>query len=337
MAIHLVESTSEPNIDKALKGFVGIFETAFPQRIRGYYVEGSYGDGTAIRTSDIDIVVLFKEKFSEGERDKAEQIIEYYDGAVSAELDIDCIDEAAMALGVPPSLKLGGTVLYGEPLPEHFPFIPVKAWARERMHAAYWLINKVFDRPGTVTPPLQYPKPNAAFYGYTERTVKLENGSMAPTTRDLIRVMGWAGTALIAYRGERVVARKKDCHKLYRQLIDDEWASFLESLYFKCRQEWGYLIPEEPNDRNTLKAICERALEFENYFIDVYREFVLAELKARDDSAKLEALERLAQIPFCDQEIAKQIECLSKSQKNSIRKQAAQTLDLLKCGRNSLV
>ncbi|MEO7910884.1 MAG: nucleotidyltransferase domain-containing protein, partial [Roseiflexaceae bacterium] len=60
--IELSTSSGSQPADNALRGLVGVFELHFPGRIRAYYVEGSYADRTAIATSDIDLVLIFKHR-----------------------------------------------------------------------------------------------------------------------------------------------------------------------------------------------------------------------------------------------------------------------------------
>ena len=290
--------------DKILQGLVGIFETVFPNRIRGYYLEGSYADKTALYTSDIDLVILFKDSFMGAvERDTAEQISVYLNLSSSLDLDIEFLSEKEIADGVPPSLKLGSTMLYGDPIGDEFPLISVDEWGRERTHAAYWLMTKVLRQADTANYPFGYPNPDAEFYGYTERKVALADGSQVHSTRNLIRVIGWAGTALVAILGGKIVVKKKDCHILYRQHINDEWAELFELIYIRCRMEWQYLIPDDPSERDELKHICKRTLEFENHFLRVYKQFLLSELNSKNPFARADAIRVQKNIPYADNTI----------------------------------
>jgi predicted nucleotidyltransferase len=66
--ITLLNTTGHQRIDDIIRGLIGIFEAAFPDRIRAYYLAGSYADRSAVPLSDIDIRVVFKGGFkSEGE------------------------------------------------------------------------------------------------------------------------------------------------------------------------------------------------------------------------------------------------------------------------------
>ena len=131
--------------------------------------------------------------------------------------------------------------------------------------------------------PLGYPDPRGEFYGYDCRAVRLPDGGEARSTRNLIRTTGWAATALVAHRAGRYVARKRDCHAIYRETIGDEWGDLLADIYTQCRAEWNYLIPDDAADRRRLRAICERTLAFENHFLAIYRRYLLAELRGADD------------------------------------------------------
>ncbi|MEZ4862442.1 MAG: nucleotidyltransferase domain-containing protein [Caldilineaceae bacterium] len=326
----MLTATGNATADRILHGLVGILEVVFPGRIRGYYLEGSYADQTALTTSDIDLIILFKGSFiDETEHAKAEQIVEHYSMVSALELDVSFLDEKQIATGVPPALKLGSTVLFGEPAPNEFPLVSVTEWGRERMHAAYWLTTKVFGRPPVVTYPRDYPRPEAEFYGYTERTIRFADGNEVPSTRDLIRVMGWAATALVAYQGKQVVPRKKECHLFYRTYINDEWSALFEAIYHQCRTQWHYRIPEQTNERHELRRICRRALAFENHFLDVYKQFLLSELHGADLPAKRHALWVQGKIPYMDQEIIATVRALVNRQEEALHEAATDALHAL--------
>ena len=173
-------------------------------------------------------------------------------------------------------------------------------WIRQRMHAAYWLIVKVFNRPPSVSYPLGYPDPDSKFYGYDQRKVRLFDGREVNSTRDLVRVTGWAATALLALKARQYVARKSDGHRAYRDHIDDEWASLLTDIHDQCRTRWRYLIPEVEDQRRLLRDICTRTLGFENHFLAVYRGFLLSQLTGYDEAGRIDAVRFLEQIPYRD-------------------------------------
>jgi len=322
----LIRATGDAIVDQTLQELIALYERVFPGRVWGYFLEGSQADQTALATSDVDLIFVFKDSFADDiEKEWAETIGDQFNATVQPEIDIGFVEESQIACAVPPSLKLGSTLLYGEPIPDGWPLVSVAEWGRERMHASYWLMTKVFGRPDFVSLPRDYPKPEADFYGYTERTVRLPEGSEVASTRDLIRVMGWAGTALVARLGGQIVARKQECHLLYRQTVGDGWSSFFESLYTQCREEWNYRIPTAPDARAELTQICQQALAFENHFLGIYRGFLLAELREADEPEKLHALWVQQRIPFRDPEVIGAVRLLSTSADEPL-KQAALAL-----------
>ncbi|WIG57817.1 MAG: hypothetical protein OJF49_000562 [Ktedonobacterales bacterium] len=306
--VTLEATTGNKRADSALRGLIGIYEVAFPGRIHGCYVEGSHADGTGLDTSDLDLELVFKERFaSDVECEAANRLGSACADLSCVELDVSVVDEAGLAGGAHPLFKLASVLVYGEDIRDRVPLISIEAWTRNRMHAAYWLMNVVLGRPAPVRRPLMYPDPEDEFRGYVQRMVRLPDGREARSTRDLIRTTGWAATALIALRARQYVARKRDCHQLYRRYIGGEHADLLEDIYIYCRQHWLYLVPDARAEREQLLAICERALAFENDFLNTYHTYALAELRSTEEAARNAACTMLGRLPFDDAEVMEEV------------------------------
>ncbi|MEO7000454.1 MAG: hypothetical protein ABI068_01440, partial [Ktedonobacterales bacterium] len=172
-----------------------------------------------------------------------------------------------------------------------------------RMHSSWWRVARLFARSDVITLPLEYPEPAARYLGYTCRSVRLPDGHEEPGTRDLIRLTGWAATALLAHQSGVYVARKGECHTLYRQHIGGEWADLLDDIYTLCRLRWSYRIPSNTTEQQQLRDLCERTLGFEQYFMAIYRPYVLAELRGADAAGVLFATEMLERVPLCDADV----------------------------------
>ena len=306
---HLANSTHNQHIDKILLGIVGIFEIAFPERIRSYYIEGSFADSSEVATSDIDLQIIFRGSFTgDEERAQAEELAGHCTALCSAELDIGIDDEESFKPGAWPTLKWGSLLVYGEDIRGGLTVLPLAQWARDRMHSSYWRTVKLFDRPEVVTYPLGYPDPAGQFYGYDRRKIRLADGREVNCTRDLIRLVGWSATGMIAFRAGRYVARKKDCHVVYQECFDDEWGQLLQDIYELCRGRWQYLIPDNEQERELLRDICRRTLGFENYFLRVYKQFVMAELRSGDEQAVNTALWVLGHFELRDEEVKRAVQ-----------------------------
>lgn len=288
----------------ALHALVAACVETLPGRLRSAYVTGSFADGSALATSDLDVTLAFSGVLTLDERRAAESAAQGVVRRCSVELDVGIADEDELVRGVPPLLKLGGRCVWGEDRRDAMPLIPIEQLVRERMHAAYWLIVNVFGRPAPVSLPLGYPDAGSEFFGYTRRTVRLPDGCEVPSTRDLIRVTGWAATALVALRGRAYVARKRELPTAYREHVGDEHAALHEKLARWCRECWGYLIPTDAADRVRLRDFCARTLSFENRFLAAYREWLLGELRAAGCEAHDAARWMLGRVPLADDEIA---------------------------------
>ena len=325
--VSLLNSTGVENIDRVLQGTIGVFETAFPDRIRAYYVEGSYADQSDICASDVDMSIVFKETFAdEGERGRARQLIESCAFLSPVELDVEITDEQTLSSDAQPSLMKGGLAVYGEDIRSRSRVMSLDAWTRDRMHSSYWRIAKLFNRPAIVVHPLDYPDPADEFYGYLWRQVRSANGQMVRSTKDLIRSTSWAATAIIAQEAGRYVASKKDCYTSYKRYINDEWAQLLEDLYALCRVEWNYAIPAGRRERKQLRELCAQVLAFENHFLTVYKRFLLSELQHADTTSQAFAVWLLGTIIYYDDEIVAAVRALAHSGDEQLRQAVQQTL-----------
>ncbi|MGQ4726012.1 hypothetical protein, partial [Streptomyces tunisiensis] len=113
---------------------------------------------------------------------------------------------------------------------------------------------------------LDFPDKSKKFFGYTERTLENPEGIEIPITKELILINGLIATTILASKG-LYIANKDDALTMYKKVINDQWTSLLEDTYYFCRDKHKYLIPENSDDQNKLKEICEKTLEFENYFL----------------------------------------------------------------------
>lgn len=308
--IPLHGSLGHPLMDAVVQEVIQAYEAAFPGQIAAYYIEGSYADHTQLSTSDLDLVIVFRTRFADAEVQSRAGRIWTSHHLGTPEVDITVVEEDSLQGGVPPTLKLGGRLLYGQDICRRYPLLPIAAWTRERMHAAYWLLIKVYHRPTPAHLPLTFPAPLDEFYGYTNRTLRLPDGREVPCTRNLVRTTGWAATALLALQAGQYVGRKRDCVRLYREQIGDEWSSLLEELALACRDEWQYLIPTASPARKRLRELCERTLRFEQHFFTCYKSYLLEQLRAPEHEHIRFAMSLQEQLPLDDAEITAMLQTL---------------------------
>ncbi len=312
--ILLQRTLGHSQIDSVVQEVIQVYEDSFPGQITAYYVEGSYADQTSLSTSDIDLVIVFRNRFANAEARSAVERIWTSKHVGTQEVDIAVVDEESLRGGVRPNLKLGSQLIYGQDVCSRYPLLPIEAWARERMHAAYWLLVKVYHRRTPVHLPLTFPSPSEEFYGYTNRTIRLPDGREVPCTRNLVRTTGWAATALLALQAGQYAGKKRDGVRLYRDHIGDEWSSLLEEIALSCRDEWQYLIPSASHARKHLREICEHVLRFEQHFLTRYTSYLLEQLRSTEQEHVRFAVWFQERLPLDDAEVTAMLETLGQQE-----------------------
>lgn len=322
-------TTGDTSADGALRAVVAAFERGLTDRVRGYYLVGSFADSTAVTTSDLDVHIVLKGAADAETLATARRLA---DGCVhdsARELDIEIADESELARGARPNFKLRSALITGEDIREQVPLIPLITWTRDRMHSSWWRVACLFARPAIITLPLDYPEPAEPFLGYTRRAVRLSNGEAAASTRDLIRLVSWAATALLALQCGVYVSSKSEAHVLYRERLGGESAALMDDVFALCRTRWAYLIPNDPEERAALRAICERTLGFEQTFAAVYREYLLAELHGDDREGVRFAAEVMRRAPLRDDAVIAALEALARRDTGVAGAEARKALALL--------
>lgn len=313
---------------EAAQAVIAAFERAFPGRLRACYMLGSYADVSAIATSDLDLTLIFSATFeSPDECAAAQRLANVCAEQAPVELDIEVEDEAALSHGAGPSLKMASIHIYGEDIRDQLPLIPLEEWTRNRMHTSWWRIARLFTRPAVITPPLEYPEPDQPFLGYTRRLITLPDGRMVHSTRDLIRLTGWAATALLALQCGVYVTRKRDAHTLYHERIGEPWDTLIADIYNLCRTDWSYLIPDNLEDRVRLHELCERTLLFERHFLTRYNPYLIAELQSGGERA-LEACEVMRRAPLSDMATLRELRRLARQGASDVRSSAQAALSV---------
>lgn len=240
-AIPLLHSTGEARIDAILCGLIGLFETIFPARIRGYYLLGSFADGTALPDSDIDLFMLFKDGFQDAtEEARAAAIIEHCARISPVELDVEPNGEPIPYRLRAVNVKLASRVIFGEDIRDGIPLPPIDAYSRDALDLAVRLLARVRQTPPVLTFPLEYPDPTGEFFGYDRREMRDASSATLPSTKDLVVTVGLIATALVALKAGRYVGSKRDCIRLYQSEISDSWTDLETAVYANCRDRWAY-------------------------------------------------------------------------------------------------
>ena len=280
----LLYSFDNEQLNEILAGMISIFETVFPDRIRAYYVIGSYLDGTQLSTSDIDGYVIFKDNIDFEEYKKTMELLAYCSQLSPIALDFAPRPENSLKRHGVVDLKLASEILYGEDIRDELTVLDVSIYTISMMADGLQLIKALRRDLGVLTYPLGYPDADDELYGYAQRLVNDADGNAQQSTKSLMNVIGKPATAIIMHKTKQHVKSKRDAVQRYQSDVADEWASLVRDVYEKCRNEWHYLIPEDETQRQTLRTFCQRILEFENHFLHTLRNYLLDILHS-DESA----------------------------------------------------
>lgn len=140
--------------------------------------------------------------------------------------------------------------------------------------------------------PLSYPQPAGEFYGYDQQQLPPGNAKQH-NIKKLVTSVCWMATVLIAWHAGKTVTGKRESVQLYRTHVHDEWAPFVEEVYERGHDQWHYLVPQEPAERQQLRDLCARTLAFENYYLHQYKQYLLEEAE-KDGEGKRIAIQQLS-------------------------------------------
>ena len=152
------------------------------------------------------------------------------------------------------AVKNTSVLLYGEDTRERMSLPGREEYTRDAIEIALkfllWL-----RQVENITYPLAYPDPDGAFFGYDQlQFLSSDRASARQGIRFLVESACRIGTALLAFKTDCYVSTKRESVQSYRELINDEWASFLEAMFERGKLCWSYNLPEQK--RNALNCGC---------------------------------------------------------------------------------
>jgi hypothetical protein len=287
-AIRLLVAPEDPKVCLILEGVIGIYETAFPGQIGGYYLTGSHAEGNALPVSDIDLTVLFKGRRIEPELEaRADRLADCCCLVSPVELDIAPVGEEIPYPLRAVSLKLGSRLVYGEDLRDRVPLPPREEYVRHAMDLASRLLVRLQGAKGDPSQVVAPPDPADEFLGYARSEVPAPESGTTGGTKELVVTVGLMATAILAFRAGRYATGKADAVRQYRTAIGDEWAGFIEEVYERCRNRWGYRAPQDPAARRQLRELCARTSDFTRHFLQARESYRSAGREASDRTLDL--------------------------------------------------
>jgi predicted nucleotidyltransferase len=263
----LRETTGDSKADEIIAEVVSSFRSALADDVRGFYVAGSYAEGTPLPSSDIDLVVVLRQN---SQADLARRVAEECIARSTLRLDLvaltaDELKDAFVALI--PSFKTATLLVDGEDMRDELLLPPLAAYAAAWADRARRFMSRIrraaFE---TVQPSLGYPDPTGEFFGYDRATIaEWYPPGTTRSTKELVAIVGSAATSLVALRGGAYVPTRGSCAPLYAEHIGDEWTGLVNEVHAFCRERLRYGVPEMPDERLRLRALCAKVLGFERH------------------------------------------------------------------------
>ena len=280
-SVDLLAATGIAAIDRIIRGIVTLFEASFAGRVRGYYLLGSYADGSAVAISDVDLILLFADALTPAERARALRLIDGCALLSPTRLDITLADEATITSEV--VLLRDGLLVYGADTRASLPLPPLVDYTRETLDAARHFVRRILRGVERLDYPLAYPDPTGEFFGYD--TIRIPEWYPPETQRglkELVTTVTRMARASLALRAGRYSGSKGGSAAAYRDAIGDEWSDLVEGIYTNGKLRWGYAVPTAPEERRVLRDLCRQMLAFENAFLARYRAYLLDLLRSDD-------------------------------------------------------
>lgn len=271
--------TMNEQVQAALEDFIRGLRVL--EKYSACYLTGSYYGGYAVEgASDIDLTLISDGVMSKSNKAELQELINQINHTYSIDLDVSVIaqrntspDTNLMFLGISfreaaLSAKLAGGLIWGEDVLSQLSMPSNKEYVENTKRIPFEFSNRIRNYTG-LTFPLVYPNSGDKYFGYP----KSDNGVIS--TKQLISLMTWIGTATVANLSDIKVGNKKQCIDALKQ-IDFEMGEELVHTFDLCRRQWNYKEPQTPEEQKELRKICGRALDWENQY---YNRFFAKELK----------------------------------------------------------
>jgi predicted nucleotidyltransferase len=267
MSVKLLRSVGDDSLNRILEGIVRLFELTFPDRIRAYYLVGSVAAGNAVLTSDLDVVVVFKDEFDPNEEAKAKALAEGCQFISYVPVDFALYTETRLrAHNYGGGFALTRKLIYGAAPDLEIPLPPLAVYTENLMNGTHRVIHSFRDEQRLN---LSYPDPDGEFYGY-DRLVRVADGTERLGLKGALSCACMISSSLLALQAKLVVSGKRESISAFAEKIGGAWASYLTNFYQIVREQCHYIIPDNKIVRQQLRASCARLLDFERYFLSFY-------------------------------------------------------------------
>ena len=293
-SVTLLASTGSQQIDDILRGAIGILEITFPERIKAYYLHGSFFDDTAIPTSDIDLFLVTQGKFSAEEHTKMQHIMHFCALFSPFMVEMMALDDASLLQNGHYRIKSASKLLRGIDIRASMPQQTLEQYLYTYASFPFIYSANMLRNMKSIVLPLTYPQAEGEFYGYDQQLLPPKN-EQHHNIKKLVTGVCWTATVLIAWKAGKTVSGKRASVEMYREYVHDEWTGLIEEMYEMGNRQWHYLVPFEQEKRRHLRSLCTKVVAFENHYLQYYWAYLQTEMQ-QGGERMLAAMQRLKAI-----------------------------------------
>jgi hypothetical protein len=205
--------------NKELDSIIKIINTSIPNKIRAFYMTGSYAGNYMVNTSDFDGIIILKKSSSKNDIQKVEKILELLSNISNKALDISVLNESNLIIPKTPHdsinsliIQKNSELIYGKDIKSNIPQIDFKPYFIARTNEPIYFIKRV-RKTKFLKYPVNYPNSKDFYLGYCNRKL-MSKEELVLSSKELVVNMGWIATALIALKSGEMVIKKDDCLSL---------------------------------------------------------------------------------------------------------------------------
>ena len=325
MSVTLLNTTNHAQADLAVQEAIRFLQAHISNPLISVYISGSYANGYAVPSSDIDLYAIFANDLGQKEEAEFDAFSNVFD-AITPQIDLVPIGKKKLQEKGEWEMEKLFLHVWGEKV--SVPNPSLEDYIYRAMHGAYLYMERTRKhKPYRL--PLEFPDANDTYKGYAWRKMTVQ-GEEQRSIKELVVLLGWMATGLVAWRGQKVVATKKECPKLFQEVIGGEHAQVFQKITDLCRNQLYYLLPKTPTEEAALQALFPGALAFENYFLAQYQHFLLSHLSDANPIRVRTSLIRMGEICYPNRLCLEAISSFvpqNESQKKAFEKTMAFLLD----------
>ena len=234
--------TNTEHVDSRLEQTVEVFREHFEPRLQAIYLSGSWREGTAVKGSDLDLILVLGGSASRDDRRKLAILVATLNEHATPEIGPLLVDDAILSRPLPMYLK-AAALLWGEDVFEDATEMSAVDTQRRWTHGSLRLL-KMLEHPNG---------------GYDLGT------SDEPRLKLFVSAVARMAGARAAARGV-CLASKSACCLQYRDIVGGEDTDTVEEVYRVCKIDWGYAWPTTPEGEARIPHLQEAVSAMEQRF-----------------------------------------------------------------------